>query len=281
MHRTLPRAPITAAAAALYATLAGLYAGGAVAASDTKAQPQKVPTPAARPATVKAAPTTVPADVRTRVVANLPGATPNDVAPSPIPGLYEVTMGGLIAYVSEDGKYLVTGNVYDLQTQMNLTASRRNAARAKALATASESQMIVFGPNNAKMTVTVFTDIECGFCRKFHSQIADLNKAGVRVRYMMYPRTGPGTESWKKAEQVWCSADRRDALTRAKRGEVLKAKPCGDGPIQTQYELGSDLGVEGTPAIFTQSGDYIGGLLTPAELVQAVQESQKAAVAAR
>lgn len=281
MHRTLPLAPFTAATAVLFVTLAGLHAGSAVAAGDAKAQAQKSPAPGTRPATVKAAPATVPPDVRARVVAHLPGATPNDVAPSPIPGLYEVTMGGLIAYVSEDGKYLLSGNVYDLDTQMNLTASRRNAARAKALTAASESQMIVFGPSNAKMMVTVFTDIDCGFCRKFHSQIADLNKAGVRVRYMMYPRTGPGTESWKKAEQVWCSADRRDALTRAKRGEALKAKTCGDGPIKSQYELGSDLGVEGTPAIFTQNGDYIGGFLTPAELVHSVQESQKAAVAAR
>ena len=84
--------------------------------------------------------------------------------------------------------------------------------------------MIVYGPPTSKMTVTVFTDVDCGFCRKFHSQIADLNKAGVRVRYLMFPRTGPGTESWKKAEQVWCANDRRDALTRAKRGETIKSK---------------------------------------------------------
>jgi thiol:disulfide interchange protein DsbC len=131
------------------------------------------------------------------------------------------------------------------------------------------------------MTVTVFTDIECGYCRKFHSQIAEVNKAGVRVRYLLYPRTGPDTESWAKAEQVWCSADRRDALSRAKKGEALKAKACGDAAIKTQYELGSDLGVEGTPAVFTQNGDYIGGYLTPAELVQAIQESAKTPVAAR
>jgi thiol:disulfide interchange protein DsbC len=132
------------------------------------------------------------------------------------------------------------------------------------------------------MTVTVFTDIDCGFCRKFHNQIADLNKAGVRVRYMMFPRTGPGTESWKKAEQVWCAADRRDALTRAKRGETVKSKNCGDTAIKTQYDMGSDLGVEGTPAIFTQNGDYIGGFLTPEELVQSVQDSLKtSATAAR
>jgi len=245
----------------------------AASAQDTKSTAKAAPKPV--PAT-----TPIPADVRARVVSKLHGATPDDVAFSPVPGLYEVTMGGLIAYVSSDGKYLISGNVYDLETQQNLTATRRNSARSKALAAVSESQMIVFGPPNPKMTVTVFTDIDCGFCRKFHSQIADLNKAGVRVRYMMFPRTGPGTESWKKAEQVWCAADRRDALTRAKRGETVKSKDCGDAAIKTQYEMGSDLGVEGTPAIFTQNGDYIGGFLTPEELVQSVQDSLKASATA-
>jgi thiol:disulfide interchange protein DsbC len=279
MPRTLSPATLVATAVLMMSALA-LATTAVAEPGDSKAQAKGTSRPSN---TVKVAPATaaVPADVRARVVARLPGAAPEDVTTSPIPGLYEVTMGGLIAYVSEDGKYLVSGSVYDLDTQVNLTASRRNAARAKALSSASESQMIVFGPQNARMTVTVFTDIDCGFCRKFHSQMADMSKAGVRVRYMMYPRTGPGTESWRKAEQVWCSSDRRDALTRAKRGEPLKAKSCGDGPIKTQYELGSDLGVEGTPAIFTQNGDYIGGFLTPEELVSSVQASQKAALAAR
>jgi thiol:disulfide interchange protein DsbC len=233
-----------------------------------------------RPTAQKSA--AVPADVRARVVAKLQGATPDDVSASPVPGLYEVTMGGLIAYVTADGKYLVSGNVYDLDTQENLTASRRNAARAKALAVAAEDKMIVFSPPSPKMTVTVFTDIDCGFCRKFHNQIAELNKAGVRVRYLLYPRTGPGTESWRKAESVWCAADRRDALTRAKRGEEIKGKACAAAAaVQAQYDLGDDLGVEGTPAIFTQGGDYIGGFMTPAQLVQSIQESQKAAAATR
>jgi thiol:disulfide interchange protein DsbC len=270
---------LTPSSLALLTTLGVAFAATGFAATE-KPKPQA----ASKPAAAKPAPqgTAVPADVRTRIAAKLPGVEPGDVSASPIPGLYEVVMGGLIAYVSADGKYLVSGNVYDLDTQVNLTATRRNAARAKALAAVSESQMIVFGPPNAKMTVTVFTDIDCGFCRKFHAQIAEVNKAGVRVRYMMYPRTGPGTESWDKAEQVWCSADRRDALTRAKKGETLKSRKCGDDAIKTQYELGSDLGVEGTPAVFTQNGDYIGGFLTPQELVQSVQESQKGtAVSAR
>jgi thiol:disulfide interchange protein DsbC len=277
--RSIAAASLVAAAAALLALAPNSSALAATGDKQTVTTAQK-PAASAKPA-APTAPVTIPADVRARIVAKLPGAQASDVAVSPIPGLYEVAMGGLIAYVSADGKYLLSGNVYDLDTQENLTASRRNSARAKALAAASESNMIVFGPANAKMTVTVFTDIDCGYCRKFHSQIAEVNKSGVRVRYMFFPRTGPGTESWTKAEQVWCAADRREALTRAKKGDTVKGKTCGDAAVKSQYELGSDLGVEGTPAIFTQTGDYIGGYVTPAELVQAIQESQKAAVAAR
>ena len=283
MRRSTPARPIAAVWLAAHgaAFLALMPISSALAATSDKQPTAAAQKPVAAANAKPAAPVVIPADVRARVVAKLPGAQPSDVAASPIPGIYEVTMGGLIAYVSSDGKYLLSGNVYDLDTQVNLTASRRNSARAKALAAASESNMVVFGPANAKMTVTVFTDIDCGFCRKFHNQIAEVNKAGVRVRYMFFPRTGPGTESWTKAEQVWCAADRREALTRAKKGETVKGKACGDAAIKSQYEMGSDLGVEGTPAIFTQNGDYIGGYLTPAELVQAIQESQKTAVAAR
>ncbi len=284
MRRRTPVRPIAAvtwlaSVAAVFLALAPIST--LVAATGDKQPTTPAPKPAAAATAKAAAPVVIPPDVRARIVAKLPGAQPSDVAISPIPGLYEVTMGGLIVYVSADGKYLLSGNVYDLDTQVNLTATRRNSARAKTLAAASESNMIVFGPANAKMTVTVFTDIDCGFCRKFHTQIADVNKAGVRVRYMFFPRTGPGTESWTKAEQVWCATDRREALTRAKKGDTVKAKNCGDAAVKAQYELGSDLGVEGTPAIFTQNGDYIGGYLTPAELVQAIQEAQKTAVAAR
>lgn len=278
--RSIAAASLVAAAAALLAIVPNSSALAATTGGKQTATTAQKPAASAKPA-APTAPVTIPADVRARIVAKLPGAQASDVAVSPIPGLYEVAMGGLIAYVSSDGKYLLSGNVYDLDTQENLTASRRNSARAKALAAASESNMIVFGPANAKMTVTVFTDIDCGYCRKFHSQIAEVNKSGVRVRYMFFPRTGPGTESWTKAEQVWCAADRREALTRAKKGDAVKGKTCGDAAVKSQYELGSDLGVEGTPAIFTQTGDYIGGYVTPAELVQAIQESQKAAVAAR
>jgi thiol:disulfide interchange protein DsbC len=275
----------TARLPTLFAASLGLFGLAAVPVlAQDKAAPAAAkpaaPKPAAKPAAPNPASVPVPPEVRARVVAKLQGAKASDVAASPIPGLYEVTMGGLIAYVSADGKFLFSGNIYDLDSEVNLTAARRNDARAKALGALPEEQMIIFSPEKPKMTVTVFTDVDCGYCRKFHSHIAEMNKAGVRVRYMLFPRTGPGTESWEKAEAVWCSPDRKEALTRAKKGEALKAKPCGDAMVKADFELGADLGVEGTPAVFTQTGDYIGGYLTPEQLVQAIQQSQKPAAQA-
>jgi thiol:disulfide interchange protein DsbC len=115
-------------------------------------------------------------------------------------------------------------------------------------------------------TITVFTDVECGYCRKLHSEIAQLNDRGVQVRYLAYPRAGPGTDDWAKMEAVWCSTDRKKAITDAKAGKAIKAAQCST-PIAKQYKLGEQLGVRGTPAIFTDSGEYIGGYLAPDQMV--------------
>jgi thiol:disulfide interchange protein DsbC len=123
----------------------------------------------------------------------------------------------------------------------------------------------------------VFTDVDCAFCRKLHSQMAEINKLGVRVRYMFYPRTGPNTESWRKAEVVWCSADRNEALTKAKAGGQLDMnKTCGPTPVAREYALGQSIGVRGTPAIVTESGDFLNGYMPPRELLQAIKETQVA-----
>src|SRR5690606_2456475 len=128
-------------------------------------------------------------------------------------------------------------------------------------------EMIIFKPAKVKHTITVFTDVECGYCRKLHNEIADLNQRGVQVRYLAYPRTGPGTDDWRKMEAVWCSMDRKKAITDAKAGREVKSQQCST-PIAKQFKLGEQLGVRGTPAIFTSGGDYIGGYLTPDQMVK-------------
>jgi thiol:disulfide interchange protein DsbC len=208
-------------------------------------------------------------DPRAEIAAKIPGTKPEELRESPIPGVYELAKGTDIAYVSQDGKYAIAGDLYDMGSNSNLTEKTRRGERAKLLNGVPESQMVVFSPKDPKYTVSVFTDIDCGYCRKLHSQIAEYNRLGIKVRYLFYPRSGPNTESWEKAEEVWCSNNRGDAMTRAKRGEDIKApKHCANSPIDRQYELGQEVGVRGTPAILLDNGEMLPGYLPPQMLAQ-------------
>ncbi len=132
--------------------------------------------------------------------------------------------------------------------------------------------MLIFGPKDPKYTVTVLTDVDCAYCRKLHSQIAEYNRLGVRVRYMLYPRTGPNTVSWTKAEQVWCSPDRNDAFTRATLGQELKTKACPNNPVASSYAMGKDFALQGTPSIVLADGEMLDGYLPPDVLVQRLKD---------
>jgi thiol:disulfide interchange protein DsbC len=211
-------------------------------------------------------------DPRAFIAKKFPGAKAQDVSPSPVSGVYEVPVGADVVYVSADGRYVFTGDLYELDTRTNLTEANRAAGRIKLLAKVDEREAIVFGPASAKHTITVFTDVECGYCRKLHGEIDQLNKLGVRVRYLAYPRSGPGTADWRKMEAVWCSPDRKSAITKAKLDQEVKSADCAATPVAKQYQLGEDLGIRGTPAIFTENGDYVGGYLPPAQLKQQLDE---------
>ena len=212
-----------------------------------------------------------PPDPRAAIATKIPGTKAEDLHTSPIPGVYELMRGTDAAYVSSDGKYAIVGDLYDLGSNDNLTEARRRDARLKLLATVPESQMVIFGSKEARHTITVFTDVDCQYCRKLHSQIADYNRLGIRVRYLFYPRSGPNTESWTKAIQVWCSADRNSALTQAKRGEALKTKPCADSPVARHYDLGQKFEVAGTPAIILGNGAMLPGYESPEMIAQEVR----------
>jgi thiol:disulfide interchange protein DsbC len=223
---------------------------------------------------VPAAPADAAADPRVALLKLLPaGSKLEDLRPAPIPGMYEFMQGAEVSYLTADGKFFVDGNLYDMKTRANLTEERRTQARLALISSVPESQMVIFAPKNPLYTITVFTDVDCAYCRKLHSEIAELNRLGIRVRYMFYPRTGPNTESWKKAEVVWCSANRNEALTRAKAGAQLDmSKTCDATPVAREYALGQSIGVRGTPAILTENGDYIAGYMPPRELVQELKD---------
>jgi thiol:disulfide interchange protein DsbC len=216
-------------------------------------------------------------DPRAALVKLLPAGTKvDDLAPSPIPGVYQFVQGAEVSYLTADGKYYLDGNVYDMATRANLTEVLRARARVALIDAVPESQMLIFSPKNPLYTITVFTDVDCQYCRKLHSDMQELNRLGVRVRYMFYPRTGPNTESWRKAEVVWCSADRNDALTRAKAGAQLDMNKTCPTPVAREYALGQNIGLRGTPGIVTESGDFISGYMPPKELLQAIKQLQVA-----
>lgn len=188
---------------------------------------------------------------------------------SPVPGLYHVVLGGSSGYVTADGKFFVAGDLFDVQARKNMTEERRKTARLALLAKVDPKETIVFGPEQPRHTVTVFTDVDCGYCRKLHSEIAKYNGLGIAVRYLAFPRSGPGTDSWKKMEAVWCSRNRSDAITKAKLGEAVASKQdCVTTAIAAQYALGDELGVQGTPMMVLADGSVLAGYVPAEHLAQ-------------
>jgi thiol:disulfide interchange protein DsbC len=205
------------------------------------------------------------------VAARIAGAKVSELHATPVPGIYEYRQGTAIAYVTQDGRFAFTGDMYQLTDKANLTDARRREVRRTLIGALPETSMIIFSPKDPKYTITVFTDVDCQYCRALHRQIADYNALGVRVRYVSFPRAGPNTVSWTKAEQVWCSADRQSALTQAKLGKSLSTAVCKANPVAQHYALGLQLALPGTPGIITESGDLLPGYLPPDDLLEALK----------
>ena len=191
---------------------------------------------------------------------------PDSVKPSPVDGLYEVVLGPHVFYVSGDGKYMLQGDLVDLARRVNLTQPARQAAQQAAIESIGEENMLVYSPEQKPVhSITVFTDIDCGYCRKLHQEMDDLNARGIEVRYLLYPRAGVKSHSYEKAVSVWCAEDRNAALTAAKAGKEPEAKQC-DNPVQEHMAMGQMIGVQGTPTIILDDGRILPGYLPAARL---------------
>lgn len=188
-----------------------------------------------------------------------------NIQPSPVEGLYRVTVPPQVFYVSADGRYVFDGNVIDMQVRRNLTQEYRDQAVLKAVDEMGEESMIVFAADKPEHVVTVFTDIDCGYCRKLHEHVDAYNKQGITIRYMAYPRAGLNSNSYDKAVSVWCAEDRQKAITAAKQGKPVQSQSC-DNPVADQYKLGQRIGVSGTPALVLDTGQLIPGYIPPKRL---------------
>jgi thiol:disulfide interchange protein DsbC len=211
------------------------------------------------------------------------GVGRESISASPVPGLYEVQHDHDFGYASGDGKYFLRGDLVDVENGEQITENRRRVDRLNALAALGDQNYIEFAPPPpiaAKYLVTVFTDVDCGYCRKLHSEVSEYNARGIAIRYAFYPRSGPDTESWRRAEAVWCATDRKMALTRAKQGGDMKLKgtACAN-PIDREYKLAEQLGIRGTPMLVLPNGDIYPGYAPPTVLAAKLAEIDAAAAA--
>jgi len=212
-------------------------------------------------------------DVRAKMSAMFEAIEPENVNRSPMDGWFTIQQGSIIAYVSDDGRFLLQGDLIDLDTQVNLSERSRNSARRDLIATVGDNDAILFSPADVKHSITVFTDVDCGYCRKLHSQIDDYLSAGIEVRYLLYPRNGPASEAWSTSEEVWCAKDRNGALTAAKLGRTFESTTCDASAVSQHYGLGRDIGLSGTPAIVLEDGTLIAGYLPPEQLSMRLQQN--------
>lgn len=206
----------------------------------------------------------------------MPQAKADSIKPSGFPGMYEAIYGPQIIYISSDGRYMLEGDLYDLKNQMNLTETKRRVGRAKIVRKMDEKGMILFTPEADKLkhTITAFTDIDCGYCRKMHKQMKQYNDLGIAFRYLAYPRSGVNTPSYHKAVSVWCAKDKQAAMTKAKSGESLPKADC-ETPIKAHMDAAKLVGVTGTPTMVLESGRVIPGYVEPKRLIKILEQLKK------
>lgn len=214
----------------------------------------------------------VESHLKRKIAAAIPHMAVTSVEVGPFPGIYAVSLAnGPVLYTDAQGDMLVAGELYRIQGQqlVNVEELERQKVRKPLLASLKKDDMIVF-PAEGKQrgALYVFTDIDCGYCRKLHQEVPALNKAGVEVRYLAYPRAGIASESFNKLARAWCADDPNATLTRLKQGQNIGGAVCPDNPVAAQYQLGSEMGVRGTPAIFLETGEMIPGYKPAPELLK-------------
>jgi thiol:disulfide interchange protein DsbC len=213
--------------------------------------------------------------VRERMETLIPGVSPDTVVETPVEGVYEVRYGTQILYMSADGKYVFQGNLVDTETRTNLTESSRTEARKQVVDALDESTMVIYPANGeTRHVVTVFTDPDCTFCRRMHAEMAEINEHGITIRYLLFPRTGVDSPSYRKSVSVWCADDQRHAMDEAKLGRDIPPKNC-DNPVQEHMALGEQLGVQGTPALVVESGQMLPGYRPVNELAAILEQLAK------
>lgn len=195
----------------------------------------------------------------------MPQVAPSKISPSPVAGMYEVIVGAQVVYMSVDAKFMIEGDLINLATNENVSEGAKSAIRLAGMNKIGEENMIVYAPEKIKETITVITDIDCGYCRLLHSEIPNYLENNIAVRYIFKPVLG-GEKGMEKTISVWCSDDQRSALDIAKAGGDIKRKTCKN-PIGEHLKFAYESGARGTPAIILEDGQLLAGYVRYDKLI--------------
>lgn len=202
----------------------------------------------------------------------MPGLPLTSVTATPVAGVYEVVAGPDVVYMTGDGRYMFQGALVDFTQRKNLTEERRSGIRGELLKQVKDEDAIIYAPSGVtKHTITVFTDPSCPYCRKLHNEVPELNRQGVKVRYVLYPRAGLDSPIGKSSIGIMCSKDRKAELEKSLGGQSVSLPTCDRHPLAHMIDLGTQLGLEGTPFIVTEGGQIIPGYRPAAELVKVLE----------
>lgn len=182
-----------------------------------------------------------------------------EIIESPIEGVYQADIGDRVVFISKQGKHILLGDVYDTERKISLSEDLKQRKAIVIMSSMSEDEMIVFAPEKTKRTITIYTDVDCAYCRKLHKEVPILVEHGVKVRYLWYPRTGIDTPSYNKAVSIWCAENQTAAMDEAKLNNKIAEGNCDPNPVASQYKSGQKLGLRGTPTIVIDDGTIISG----------------------
>ena len=221
--------------------------------------------------------------IKMKIEKNIPSIKVDVITKSRMPGIYEVLSSGQLLYISEDAKYLISGKLFSIekgirdltQESMALIDMKVAPVRRDKVSAVKESDMVVFEAADEKHRITVFTDVDCGYCRKLHKQMDNYNDLGITIQYMGFPRAGLGSSSHSKLQTIWCAADRKGAMNKAKLNRTFGTDSCDD-PLAEHYKLVKEFGLTGTPALILKSGRYLPGYLDPDKLLQTILKDEAA-----
>jgi thiol:disulfide interchange protein DsbC len=218
------------------------------------------------------------AAMQTTLGAAIPEIQVETVRATPIPGIFEVTSGANVFYVTAKGDYLLYGELLSLQNNKitNLTENTRKDFVAKALAKIDPKTLIIFPATTepVKATITIGTDVDCGYCRKLHEEVPALNAAGITVRYLAFPRTPQGTASYEKSAKIWCAKDPKQTIDNTFKGEAVTGSADCKHPLPEHKAFLQSIGASATPVIILENGTVLPGYMPAADLIKIIEEQK-------